>query len=297
MNFLSTENLTALADHIWALVVGFVPHLVAAIVILAAAVFVARRAARAVSQVIGRISHVDPTLRFIAADFTRYGIIILALIAALEQVGVRTTSLIAVVGAAGLAIGLALQGTLTNIAAGLMLLWLRPFRIGDYVEVNNVPGLAGTIRQIGLFTCQLEAFDGLFLFVPNSALWNVPLRNYSRNTGRLISLAITIPQKLDVESARATLLALAAADARIAKTPAPLVFLERAATDVSVLNFRLWAAPQHTGALQRTLVDAVKRALADAAPDAGAVQVVRTVPPDTDPTRLLADDTDADESG
>jgi small conductance mechanosensitive channel len=287
MNLLSTENLTALADHIWTLGVTFVPRLATAALILAVAIFLARRAARAVSHMIGRASQVDPTLRFIAADFVRYAIIVLALVAALEQLGVRTTSLIAVLGAAGLAIGLALQGTLANIAAGLMLLWLRPFRIGDYIEVNNVPGLAGTVRQIGLFSCQLEAFDGLFMFVPNSGLWNVPLRNYSRNTGRLISLAVTVPHALDLATARNKLLALASGDARVAQTPAPLVFIERIVADASVLNFRLWAAPQHIGALQRDLVEAIERAITGGATQNGVVQVVRTVPPDTDPTRLM----------
>ena len=297
MNFLSTENLMALADHIWAALVTFVPRLATAAVILAVATVVARRAARAISHLMGRTSHVDPTLRFIAADFIRYGIIVLALIAALEQLGVRTTSLIAVLGAAGLAIGLALQGTLSNIAAGLMLLWLRPFRLGDYIEVNNVPGLAGTVRQIGLFSCQIEAFDGLFLFVPNSGLWNVPLRNYSRNDGRLVSLAVTVPHAVNRARARDTLLALAAADARIARTPAPLVFVERVTADASVLNFRLWAAPQHIGALQRDLVEAIEQAVGGDGSEAGAVQVVRTVPPDADPTRLMAGDADRDETG
>jgi small conductance mechanosensitive channel len=286
MDFFSTAQLTALADRVWALVITFVPRLAAALVILCVAIFLARRAGQGISRLMGRASHIDPTLRFVAADFIRYGIIVFALLAALEQVGVQTTSLFAVLGAAGLAIGLALQGTLSNIAAGLMLLWLRPFGIGDYIEINNVPGLAGTIRQIGLFTCQLEAFDGLYLFVPNSALWNVPLRNYTRNSGRLISLGITIPQKLEAEIVRKTLIDLAGNDSRIAKNPPPLVFVERTMADSCLLNFRLWAAHEHIGALQRDLVEAISKVLTGLVADAAPVQVARNVPPDTDPTRL-----------
>lgn len=287
MDLLSTAHLTALADNILALCVTFVPRLLTAVIIVCVAIFIARRAAEGAAKLIGRAGHVDPGIRFVAADFIRYSIIIVALIAALEQVGVETTSLFAVLGAAGLAIGLALQGTLSNIAAGLMLLWLRPFGVGDYIEVNNVPGLAGTVQQIGLFTCQLQAFDGLSLFVPNAALWNVPLRNYTRNAGRLISLGITIPPKLDVETARTALLDLAQRDNRVALQPAPLVFVERFAADSCVLNLRLWAAHEHIGALQRDLIEAVRTALTAKAPDAGPVQVVRNVPPDTDPTRLV----------
>jgi small conductance mechanosensitive channel len=287
MDLLSTDHLTTLAAQVWALVITFVPRVVGAALIFGIALFLARRAARAVSRLIGRSAHVDPAIRFVVADFIRYGIIVAAIVIALEQIGVRATSLIAVLGAAGLAIGLALQGTLSNIAAGLMLLWLRPFGIGDYIEVNNVPGLAGMVRQMGLFACQLEAFDGLTLFVPNSALWNVPLRNYTRNTGRLISFAVTIPAKLDIEAARKCLLDLLSADGRVAKTPEPLVFVERITADGSLLTVRVWAAHQHIGALQRDLVATVRDALSALAGDAGPVQIVRTMPPDTDPTRLV----------
>ena len=84
---------------------------------------------------------------------TRYAVLILVAIGALGQLGIQTTSLLAVIGAAGLAIGLALQGTLSNIAAGIMLLWLRPFHVGDFIEVS---GHAGAVEEIGLFVCQLR---------------------------------------------------------------------------------------------------------------------------------------------
>lgn len=287
MDVFSAEHVAALTDRLWTLVVTFVPRALVAILILALAGVVARRVARGATALLGRSSHLDPTIRYVAADFIRYGVIIVALLLALEQIGVQTTSLFAILGAAGLAIGLALQGTLSNIAAGIMLLWLRPFRIGDFIEVNNVPGLAGAVRQIGLFTCQLEAFDGLFLFVPNSALWNVPLRNYTRNAGRLISLAISLPGHDAADDARQKLLDMAGADARIAKTPAPRVFVDRISADGTLLTFRVWAAPHHVGALQRDLVEAIEAALAAVNTDAGGIQVVRTVPPDSDPTRLM----------
>ena len=120
----------------------------------------------------------DPTLRPVLASMIRYAVLILVLIVALSQVGIQTASLLAVVGAAGLAIGLALQGALSNFAGGLMLLWLRPFRIGDFIEVGAI---AGTVREMGLFACHLETFDGMFLFAPNSAIWNTPLKNHTRN--------------------------------------------------------------------------------------------------------------------
>jgi small conductance mechanosensitive channel len=145
------------------------------------------------------------------------------------------------------------------------------------------------VRQTGLFACKLEAFDGLHLFVPNSTLWNVPLRNYTRNAGRLVSLGVTVPQKIDVDAVRKALLDLAAQDKRIVPTPAPVVFPEKFTTDTIVLNFRVWADHGHIGALQRELVEQVEKTVAAIVGEAGAVQVARNSPTDNDPTRLTED--------
>ena len=148
-------------------------------------------------------------------------VIVLVLIAALSQIGVQTTSLLAVLGTAGLAIGLALQGTLSNIAAGIMLIWLRPFRIGDYVEVVAGNPIAGTVREIGLFASLIETYDEILVFAPNSTIWNFPLRNHTRNQRRLLSFAVGLPEKSDFERACAVLLGWLAADPRVLKKPPP----------------------------------------------------------------------------
>jgi small conductance mechanosensitive channel len=234
----------------------------------------------------GRSTHIDATVRPILAAMVRYSILILVFIAALGQIGVQTASLFAVLGAAGLAIGLALQGTLSNIAAGLMLLWLRPFRIGDFIEVN---GMAGTVREIGLFVCHLQTFDGIFLFAPNSTIWNQALRNHSRNAGRLISIDITVPAKADVERARELLLAMAKRDERVLKTPQPRVFIESLTGAGLLLNLRLWATHENIAELQRVIVEETKAELDTAGVETlQPQQVVRVIPPDSDPSRLLS---------
>lgn len=295
MHIFSAEHLASVADKLWGLVVVFVPRLIVASIIVAVAAFVARRAANGISRLLTRASHVDPAFKFVVAEIIRYAVLVIAIIAALEQVGVKTTSLFAVIGAAGLAIGLALQGTLSNIAAGLMILWLRPFHIGDYVEVNNVPGLAGTVRQTGLFVCLLRTFDGLYLFVPNSALWNVPLRNFTRTDARLVSLTVLIPHQIGAEAAIKALTDIAAKDDRVSKQPAPIAFIDRVAGEGVLLNFRAWTTPADIGALQRDLPAAICAAIA--APEgAPPVQITRIVPPDADPSRLM-DRTESYSSG
>ena len=136
----------------------------------------------------------------------RYTINIIVIVAALARIGVPTTSILAVLGAAGLAIGLALQGTLSNIAAGIMLLWLRPFRVGEFIDAGEI---AGTVNEIGLFATELKTFDGIYSFVPNSELWNKSIFNYTRNPARMTNMEVGISYGSDIEKARRVMLDLA----------------------------------------------------------------------------------------
>jgi len=283
----NTDQLTQGAAFAWSLAAAFLPRLVAALLILIAGVILANWSQRAVRRFLGRASHLDPTVKPFLAAVLRYAVLVLVIVAALEQLGVQATSLLAVLAAAGLAIGLALQGTLSNIAAGLMLLWLRPFHVGEFIEVPSVVGVAGWVREIGLFVCQLESFDGLFLFVPNSALWNAPLKNHSRNLGRILSLTAVVPATADRERARQALLGVATQDPRILKTPEPAVFIDNFSGGNVVLNLVCWTTPAGAGAVQRGIIERVERTLAALGPNYTASTVTRVVPPDADPSRLM----------
>src|SRR5207248_2549441 len=136
---------------------------------------------------------------------------------------IQTASILAALGAAGLAVGLALQGTLSNIAAGLMLLWLRPFRAGDYIETATV---AGTVRDLGLFGTEIDTFDGVYRFVPNSEIWNKPLLNHTRNPVRMVGLTIGISAAGDPVKAEAILIELFQAGSGILAEPPPEVFVD-----------------------------------------------------------------------
>ena len=150
------------------------------------------------------LPHIDKTLAPILASTIRYAGFILTLVVALGQFGVQTTSIIAVLGAAGLAIGLALQGTLSNVASGIMLLLLRPFSVGDWIETNSI---SGTVREIGLFATQIDTFDNIYISVPNSSIWSEIIINNSRHSVRRMDLDIGIDYNSDlaVEKALMTL--------------------------------------------------------------------------------------------
>ena len=130
---------------------------------------------RYTQKLLRRVPRIDETLRSFLTHLVRYSILILVIVAVLAQFGVQTTSIIAVLGAAGLAVGLALQGTLSNIAAGVLLLFLRPFKVGEYIDAG---GVSGTVRDVGLFSTELKTFDGIFMMVPNSQLASAAIKKY-----------------------------------------------------------------------------------------------------------------------
>jgi small conductance mechanosensitive channel len=234
------QQLNAVAAILWAWAVDFVPRIASAVVVFALGYVAAKWIGRLVSRLLGRSGRLDATYIPSIRAVISYSILIFVTVAALAQLGVQTTSILAALGAAGLAIGLALQGTLANIAAGIILLWLRPFRAGEYIGVDTAEG---TVREIGLFATLLDAPDGSFRFVPNSQLWNKPLANYTRNPLRRVDIRVVIPRGRDVEKARRLILEIAEADQRVLAKPAAV---EAVVTEIgetnSVVMLRAWTA-------------------------------------------------------
>lgn len=252
------EELGALATMFWAWAVDFIPRFISAAAVFAIGYIAAKWAARLASTFIARSNRIDNTYIPSIQTALRYAILIFVGVASLGQLGVQTASILAALGAAGLAIGLALQGTLSNIAAGIMLLWLRPFRAGEYIQVDTAEG---TVREIGLFATLLDAPDGSFRFVPNSQLWNKPLANYTRNALRLIDVRITLARANDLERARQIVLAIAKADGRVSRQPPPEAGLAEIGETTLVLTLRAWTPSAAHGATQRDLLEQIQREL------------------------------------
>lgn len=237
------------------------PNLLAAIALMLFGLWFAGWAARTVGRVADRERRFDPTLKGVLTSLVRYTIVIIFFIAVLGQLGIQTTSILAALGAAGLAIGLALQGTLSNIAAGMMLLWLRPFRTGDYIDAGDV---SGTVKEVGLFASELHSWDGVYQFVPNSELWNKRLTNYSRLPTRMVQVKYGIAYDDDIETGKATLLALAEADPRVHSDPAPIVFVSTLGDSAVELSLRAWVQNTDYWPTVRALNEEGKRALENA---------------------------------
>jgi len=201
------------SEQLSAWLVVALPNLIAAIIILIVGWWLAGRVEQGVLNLLGNRLEVDTTLRTVLSKVGRYIVLILVLVAALSQLGIQTTTLIAAVGAIGLAIGLALQSTLSNIAAGIMLLWLRPFSMGEFIESGDN---SGTVDDVGLFATTLMRVDGVYVFVPNSQLWNNKITNYSKKAKRMLREVFTVSYDDDIQKARQILLDLVKSDERSA---------------------------------------------------------------------------------
>jgi small conductance mechanosensitive channel len=236
------------------LIVSYSFSAVGAVILLVLGYIVAGLAQRSIYAGLGHIHGFDATLRHFFSRIARYAILILVVIMVLGQFGVQTASIIAAIGAIGLAIGLALQGTLQNIAAGIMLLALRPFRIGEYVEVGVI---SGTIEEIGLFATQLRTVEGVYVLAPNSTLWNLPVRNYTRNGVRRGDITLTIGSWNDIDLAQKTMLGVAAIERRVRREPAPIAFVATVGDSNVAITLRYWTSAADFFATQ---IDLTKRA-------------------------------------
>ena len=230
-------------------------ELIAALMILVFGWWLAGRVQKLILRALDRLPRMDATLKPFLSSLARYAIIAVTLVAVLARLGAETTSIIAVLGAAGLAIGLALQGTLQNIAAGIMLLVLRPFKVGDYIDAG---GISGTVDQIGLFTTDMTTFDGVYQSVPNSSLWNTSILNYSRLPTRRMDVPVGIAYEDDVERAMALLLEHLKQDERVLEDPAPQVLVTNLGESSVDLSLRCWSERSNFWALKFELNKKVK---------------------------------------
>jgi len=234
----NSDRIAALVSQLIQQGTEFAFSLVSAVIILIAGYIVAGWATRKIEARLQRAEKFDATLVPIIGQVVRYVILGFTVVLVLAQFGVQTASLIAAIGAAGLAIGLALQGTLQNVAAGMMLLILRPFQVGDWIEAA---GQSGTAEEIGLFMTRLQNFEGLYVAVPNSKIWADTIVNHSRNPHRQLVLDAGISYDDDIDRARQVLRDMVEADERILRRPAPPAVLVTGYGDSAVnLQIRAW---------------------------------------------------------
>jgi len=228
---------------------------IGAVLILIAGFWVARKVHSGVAKSLEKTGKIDLTLNQFFASLARYLVLIVTVLAVLSQFGIETTSLIAVVGAAGLAIGLALQGTLSNVAAGVMLLIFRPFKVGDFIEAA---GQAGTIKELNLFVTEMATGDNIKIIVPNSKIWGDSIRNFSANPTRRVDLVMGISYDDDIDKAMDVMRQVITEDERVHKDPEPFIVVSELAD--SSVNFivRVWVDSENYWPVKFSLTKAMK---------------------------------------
>jgi small conductance mechanosensitive channel len=221
------------------LIIHYTPSVLGGIAILIIGWMISRIVARSLGAALGKVERVDATLRNFFVSLVRYLILIFTVLAVLSAFGVQTASLIAIFGAAGLAVGLALQGTLSNVAAGVMLLLFRPFKVGDYIDGGG--GAAGTVKDLSLFVTELATPDNVKVVVPNSLLWGATLKNYSYHPTRRVDFLLGISYDDSIDTAFEVIHEVIAADGRIHAEPAPQVVVGELADSSVNIIVRIWA--------------------------------------------------------
>ncbi|MDY7096810.1 MAG: mechanosensitive ion channel [Pseudomonadota bacterium] len=215
---------------------------------------------RAVARALAKSDRLDPTVARFLSNILKYVLWALVLVTVLTQFGVETTSILAALSGVALAVGLALQGTLSNVAAGVMIMIQKPFKLGEAIEAG---GISGTVENIGLFTTELKQFDGLFVMIPNSELWNKAIINITRHPVRRFELVIGIGYGDDMSEARSELLALARGDARVLDDPEPVAFVNSLDDSSVGVGLRVWCATSDYLALSWDLTEAAKNRFDD----------------------------------
>jgi len=226
-------------------------------------VVIGRLAAKGVSGLLVRLlsrTVSDAALLGFVRSVSHALLLVVVFIAALDQLGVDTTSLVAVVGAAGLAVGLALKDSLQNVASGVMLIVNRPFKAGDYVEAA---GQGGTVERIGLFTTLLCTPDNCELTVPNSQITAASIRNFSARDTRRLDLVIGISYEDDIPRAKQVVEQLLQRDSRVLQEPAPLVAVGALGESSVDLFVRPWVVPTDYWSVRFDLLEGIKRAFDD----------------------------------
>ena len=251
-----SQELQDIIDQVIGVVTTYGLDVMGAIAILIVGWMVAGWAKSATAKALGKVKTVDDMLTSFFSSLVKYVIIAFTVVAMLNRFGVETTSFVAVIGAAGLAIGLALQGTLSNVAAGVMLLMFRPYKVGDFIEGA---GLSGTVKSAGLFTTNMATGDNIHIVVPNSQLWGAAIRNFSHHPKRRVDLTIGIGYGDDIDKAMEVIKRVASEDDRIHKDPDTFVEVANLGADAVELAVRVWADNGNYWPVKFAMTKAIKQ--------------------------------------
>jgi len=230
-------NIAGLWEKYGQAVMGLGKKIIIVVLIIIAGKIVIRLSRRLARRDVAEKLKADESIVSVLQVVIQYGIMVVCLIMILDVFGVSTASLIALLGAAGVAVGFALKDTLGNIAAGIVILFLHPFRKGDFIECGSI---LGSVKEIGLFSTNLETADGVFISAPNSSLWGVPLKNYSHNEKRRLDITISVSYSNSIDTAFQVIREIISQEKRFLKEPAPQAMVMSLGESGMGITMRAW---------------------------------------------------------
>jgi small conductance mechanosensitive channel len=251
---MSTGNLM---DTITVFITDYAFKILAALIILIVGRWLAKKLANLVSQLLEQREYADKTLTTFLHNIVYYALLVMVFLAAANQLGVSITSFLTIVGAAGLAVGLALKDSLANFASGIMLILFRPYKIGDVV---NVAETDGTVERIDIFNTVLSTPDNQKIIVPNAQITSGIIKNVTANDTRRIDLVMGIGYHDDIDKAKQILTELMHADDRILSDPAPVVALAELADSSVNFAVRPWVKTEDYWKVRSDLIEKMKKA-------------------------------------
>jgi small conductance mechanosensitive channel len=232
--------------------------IIAALVILMVGRWIARGVQRLIARILAK-RNVDPTIVSFVEHLAYIALLTFVIIAALAQLGIQTTSFIAVIGAAGLAIGLALQGSLANFAAGFLMIIFKPFKAGDYIEGG---GAAGTVEKIEVFTTKLNTVDNRVVIIPNAKMMGDNIINYSAKDTRRVDLEFSVGYGENIDTVRKSILGVVNKESRILKNPETAILVSKLAESSVIFQVRAWVKGSDYWGVYFDLIEGVKKQFA-----------------------------------
>jgi len=231
------SRLEKMFEHYTDIALNFSVKIISAIIVLIIGIFVIRLLRGVIRKIIEK-KEVDPTVSGFLLNMISWLLKLLLFIAVVSKLGIETSSFVAVLGAMGLAIGLSLQGSLSNFTGGLLIIMFKPFRVGDYIQAQ---GVEGTVKQIQVFNTQINNDNNQAIFIPNGILSNGTVINFSREQNRRSNIRISVSTSNDLVKVNQIFLDILKNNDKVLQNPAPTVVLTELTGDTAAFNIRPWA--------------------------------------------------------
>lgn len=254
--FIDTDKVDYFFNWATTVVLNFIPNLISAIVILTVGIILIKVFRKIITRLM-TTREMDPTFLKFVLDVCTWIFRITLVVAIIQQLGIETTSLVALLGTIGIAVGLSLQGSLSNFAGGLLIVLFKPFRVGDYIEAQ---GQAGTVNSIQIFSTQLITGNNQVVYLPNGTLSNNTIKNFSQEPLRRAEILLSVSYSSDLKQVKDIIRGVIDCDSKILKTPAPGIEVKDLAENAVILNIQIWAERANHGAMVSDFYENIKTA-------------------------------------